>query len=47
MKPYRGKEKAPGLLKSNANHPLTNTPIAHDRGAYTLCRAMGIMCLKG
>ncbi len=32
MKPYRGKEKAPGLLKSNANHPLTNTPIAHDRG---------------
>lgn len=34
-------KKAPGLLKSNANHFYNNAHSARP-GAYTLCRAVSI-----
>ena len=36
-----GSKKAPGLLKSNANHFYNNAHSARP-GAYTLCRAVSI-----
>ena len=36
-------KKAPGLLKSNANHFYNNAHSARP-GAYTLCRAVSIFC---